>query len=118
MRISRSSSLLRSSSPWCRSHAAWVLAFAALTVGGCGTLRQQADIVQITASDDAVAACDRKGPVVLGTFDSEFDQRQRDLRFETARKGGNVLLVDSFATATGGTAYRCSAALDARRVAS
>lgn len=100
-----------------RAGAAAITIALALAASGCGTLRERADAVQITASDTEVASCDRVGPVMLGTFDSEFDLRQRDLKFETARKGGNVLLVDSFATATGGTAYQC-AAIDPRRVAS
>ena len=76
-------------------------------VAGCGTLKSRAEAVLITVSDREVATCEPMGPVLLGTFDSEFDQRQRDLRFETARKGGNVLLVNSYALATTGTAYHC-----------
>jgi hypothetical protein len=90
---------------------------ACLGVNACGTLKARAEAVQITASDTEVAKCQRVGPVLLGTFDNEFDQRTRDLKFETARKGGNVLLVDSFATATTGTAYVCDS-IDPRRVAS
>lgn len=88
-----------------------------LLATGCGTLKARAEAVQITASDTEVAKCESVGPVALGSFDSEFDQRQRDLKFETARKGGNVLLVDSYALATGGRAYRCDS-IDPRRVAS
>ncbi|MCC2658434.1 MAG: hypothetical protein K0Q76_3542 [Panacagrimonas sp.] len=88
-----------------------------LSTVGCGTLKSRAEAVHITASSTEVAECERKGPVLLGTFDSEFDQRQRDLKFETARQGGNVLLVRSFALATSGTAYRCES-IDSRRVAS
>ncbi len=96
-----------------------VVAVLALTAlgAGCGTLKTRAEAVQITASDTEVSKCQRVGPVLLGSFDSEFEQRQRDLKFETARKGGNVLLVDSYALATTGTAYQC-ASIDPRRVAS
>lgn len=94
------------------------LTLALSTLAGCGTLKQRAEAVQITASRSEVAGCRNVGPVVLGTFDSEFDQRQRDLRFETARKGGNVLLVDSFATSTAGTAYACDQPVHADRTAS
>jgi hypothetical protein len=92
----------------------------AVTFGlaACGTLKERAEAVQITATASEVSACEKTGPVLLGTFDSEFDQRQRDLRFETARKGGNVLLVDSYATATTGTAYFCQKPIDPRRAAS
>lgn len=95
---------------------ALVLAFS--TLAGCGTLKQRAEAVQITASRTEVEDCRNVGPVLLGTFDSEFDQRQRDLRFETARKGGNVLLVDSFATSTTGTAYVCDEPVHPDRAAS
>lgn len=72
----------------------------------------------LTASPTEVAGCEFVGPVNLGTYDSEFDQRQRELRFETARKGGNVLKVHSFAEARGGQAYRCDKLLNPDRVAS
>jgi hypothetical protein len=85
---------------------------------GCGTLKERAEAVQITASPTEVERCEHIGPVLLGTVDSEFDQRQRDLRFETARQGGNVLLVHSFAEATHGQAYACDRPLDPARVAS
>jgi hypothetical protein len=56
--------------------------------------------------------------VNVGTYDTEFDQRQREMRYETARKGGNVLKVHSFAMSTGGQAYRCEQPLHRDRVAS
>jgi hypothetical protein len=65
--------------------------------------------VGVTADRDAVEDCESRGPVVLGTGETEFDARMNALRRETARQGGNVLLVTSYATATGGTAYRCEA---------
>lgn len=89
-----------------------------LACTACGTLKQRAEAVTLTASPHEVAGCEWIGPVNLGTYDTEFDQRQRDLRFETARKGGNVLKVHSFAQATGGQAYRCDQPLGADRVAS
>lgn len=89
-----------------------------LGLSACGTLKSRAEAVQITASPSEVASCEQLGVIALGTFDSEFDQRQRDLKFETARKGGNVLLVSSFAMATTGQAYQCAQPLSADRVAS
>ncbi len=86
-----------------------------LGLAACGTLKERAEAVQITATASEIASCEALGPVLLGTYDSEFDQRQRDLKFETARKGGNVLLVDSYAMATTGTAYRCAERIDPRR---
>lgn len=94
------------------------LALALSPLAGCGTLKQRAEAVQITATRTEVADCRNVGPVLLGTFDTEFDQRQRDLRFETARKGGNVLLVESFATSTTGTAYVCDQPVHPDRTAS
>lgn len=94
-----------------------LLLISLLLLGACGTLSSRAEAVAITASRAEVENCERLGPVVLGTFESEFDSRQRELRMETARKGGNVLLVDSFAKATGGTAYTC-VSIDRRRIAS
>lgn len=94
-----------------------LLALLGLVTAGCGTLKTRAEAVRITASDTEVAKCERMGPVLLGTYDSEFGQRTRDLKFETARQGGNVLLVNSFAMATTGTAYSCDS-IDPRRVAS
>jgi hypothetical protein len=88
-----------------------------LVAAGCGTLKTRADAVRITASAADVAPCERKGLVLLGTYDSEFRERTRDLKVETARQGGNVLLVTSFATATSGTAYVCES-IDERRLAS
>lgn len=94
-----------------------LLLLASLALGACGTLKSRAEAVQITASASEVAACERIGPVNLGTFEREFDLRLRELKFETARQGGNVLRVDSFATATGGIAYRCDR-IDPLRTAS
>jgi hypothetical protein len=90
----------------------------ALGCTACGTLTQRAEAVRLTASPQEVAGCELIGPVNVGTYDAEFDQRQRDLRYETARAGGNVLKVHSFALATGGQAYRCDRPLNADRVAS
>ena len=90
----------------------------ALICAACGTLKQRADAVALTSSPQEVAGCELIGPVNIGTYDTEFDQRQRELRFETARKGGNVLKVHSYALATGGQAYRCEQPLDRDRVAS
>ena len=89
-----------------------------LSSAACGTLKQRADAVTLTSSPREVAGCEWLGPVNIGTYDTEFDQRQRELRFETARKGGNVLKVHSYALATGGQAYRCDRPLDPDRVAS
>lgn len=104
------------SRPWPGFAALGVATLLALSA--CGTLKEKAEAVQITATASEVARCEKAGPVLLGTIDSEFDQRQRDLKFETARKGGNVLLVDSYATATTGTAYVCEQPIDPRRAAS
>lgn len=95
-------------------------AIGALILGSaaCGTLKQRADAVAVTASPREVAGCEWLGPINIGTYDTEFEQRQRELRFETARKGGNVLKVHSYALATGGQAYRCDEPLDRDRVAS
>jgi len=101
---------------WC-STALCALSVATM-VTACGTLKTRAEAVQITASDRDVTACERIGPVALGSFETEFEQRQRDLRFETARRGGNVLLVDPFATATTGTAYVCDQPLNPLRTSS
>lgn len=84
----------------------------------CGTLKERAEAVTLTASPTEVAGCEFVGHINIGTYDSEYDQRQRELRFETARKGANVLKVHSFALATGGQAYRCDAPLNRDRVAS
>jgi hypothetical protein len=100
------------------ARAPLIVLLTGLALTACGTLKARAEAVQITASDRDVAACKNVGPVLLGTYDSEFDARQRDLKFETARQGGNVLLVDSYATATTGTAYVCDQPLSADRVAS
>lgn len=102
---------------------AWIGLVAALAAGclmlsGCKTLLRQSEQVVITASAAEVSDCTRVGPVILGTVDSEFDLRQRELRMQTVRRGGNVLLVNSFASATDGMAYACDAPIDPRRAAS
>jgi hypothetical protein len=101
-----------------QSIRAGLLGTFVLAASACGTLKQRAEAVTLTASPEEVAGCELLGPVNVGTYDTEFDQRQRELRFETARKGGNVLKVHSFAKATGGQAYRCDAPLHPDRVAS
>jgi hypothetical protein len=95
-----------------------LLCLLALCLSACGTLKERAEAVHITATPSEVAACDHVGPVLLGTYDSEFDQRQRDLKFETARKGANVLLVHSYAKATHGQGYVCDQPIHPDRVAS
>lgn len=74
---------------------------------GCGTLTERAEAVTIVVNPAAVETCELIGPVVLGVYESEFRARQRELKLETARRGGNVLRVTSIATATSGTAYLC-----------
>ena len=98
-----------------RIGAAGVLAIAC---AACGTLTQRAETVTLTASPHEVEGCELIGPVNVGTFDTEFDQRQREMRYETARKGGNVLKVHSYALANGGQAYRCEQPPHPDRVAS
>ncbi len=94
------------------------LALLALSCAACGTLTQRAESVTLTASPHEVEGCELIGPVNVGTFDTEFDQRQREMRYETARKGGNVLKVHSYARSNGGQAYRCEQPLHPDRVAS
>lgn len=101
--------------PFIRLGAASLLV---LTCAACGTLTQRAETVTLTASPHEVEGCELIGPVNVGTYDTEFDQRQREMRYETARKGGNVLKVHSFAMSTGGQAYRCEHPLHRDRVAS
>ena len=74
----------------------------------CSNLNQRAEAVRITAADADVAGCTRIGPVLLGSYDTEFSARQLALKAETVRRGGNVLLVTSYALATGGTAFNCA----------
>lgn len=86
------------------------LALLAVTgLSACGTLRERGEQVRVTASASVVADCAQKGSVALGSAPTAGygDNGLLELRKQAIERGGNVLLVRSYAAPDGGTAYFC-----------
>ena len=82
---------------------------AVVGLAACGTLRERGEQVRVTASASVVADCVQKGGVALGSAPTAGygDNGLLELRKQAVERGGNVLLVRSYAAPDGGTAYHC-----------
>ena len=82
---------------------------AAAGLSACGSLRERGEQVRVTASASVVAECLQKGSVALGSAPTagSGDNGLLELRKQAVERGGNVLLVRSYAAPDGGTAYHC-----------
>ena len=83
-------------------------AFAALLLCACaGPLFKQAQSVIVTAVPRKVADCRIVGPVQDDHPGDGIDDRMLALKEDAVRRGGNTVLIRSFAASRDGTAYVC-----------
>ncbi len=82
--------------------------FVTIGLASCGMFREKREAVVVTAIPKDVERCKNVGFVSTDSPELDKDDGLNQLRGNAVVRGGNAVLVMSYANSTNGTAYACN----------